>query len=104
MGQEGSGIPQEASCPGVTPSKRHLPILGPLPADEALAAAEVFTFGRAGGLWCGLLLPRAMPRHGQLLLLAKPQPPAPTLCSQLREIVHDEFKLKVKSQHKLESQ
>lgn len=38
------------------------------------------------------------------LLLAKPQPSALTLCSQLREIVPDEFKLKVKSQHKLESQ
>lgn len=38
------------------------------------------------------------------LLLAKPQSPALTLCSHFREIVHDEFKLKVKSQHKLESQ
>lgn len=39
-----------------------------------------------------------------VLLLAKPQPPALTLCSQFREMARDEFKLKVKSQHKLESQ
>lgn len=38
------------------------------------------------------------------LFLAKPQRPALTLCSQFREIVRDEFKLKVKSQHQLESQ
>lgn len=85
------------------PTRRQLPNLGTLPADEILAEVEVFAFGRMGALsWAPS--PKGDATAWPALLLAKPQRPALTLRSQFREIVRDEFKLKVKSQHQLESQ
>lgn len=102
--QEGIGTPRWLCGPRATPHQKQLSSSGTLPADEALAAAEVFTFGRTRGALAWAPSPKGGAVACPALLLAKPQPPALTLCSHFREIVHDEFKLKVKSQHKLESQ
>lgn len=102
-GSRQSGARGEWDPPDVTHQKQ-LPSSATLPADEALAAAKVFTFGRTGGAVAWAPSPMGDAMAWRALLLAKPQSPALTLCSHFREIVHDEFKLKVKSQHKLESQ
>lgn len=84
------------------PTRRQLPNLGTLPADEILAEVEVFTFGRMGGSVMGSFSQGRC--HGMASsLFGKVTVPSSNLVQPVQRNC-DEFKLKVKSQHQLESQ